>query len=54
MWVTTNSTRIAFDWLEEGACCECKVEVEDGCLVWTCDDCPGGRAELRTTTEVNL
>jgi len=38
--------RIAFDWLEEGGCVDCEPVYEDGLLVWNCDYCDGGHAEL--------
>jgi hypothetical protein len=39
---------IDFDWLEEGACCDCMPEPyeQDGILVWHCDECGGGSASL--------
>lgn len=39
---------IAFDWLEEGACFDCEPEAlpEEGVLLWHCDRCGGGSAEL--------
>ena len=42
---------VEFDWLEEDACCECVPEPYevDGDLVWHCDYCVGGRAELFPT-----
>lgn len=41
-------TRVEFDWLEEGGCCDCVVEVyPDGDeLCWHCDACGGGAAKL--------
>ncbi len=42
-------SRVLFDWVEESpACCDCHPDpYEDhGCLVWTCNMCGGGRAEL--------
>lgn len=42
---------IEFDWLEEEhACSECRPSVYDGDLVWGCEYCGGGRAELRRVT----
>lgn len=39
---------VEFDWLEENACCDCRVNPypEDGYLTWDCDECGGGRAKL--------
>ena len=40
---------VEFDWWDEGACPNCEPEPyadDDGFLVWNCDDCGGGRAEL--------
>lgn len=40
---------VSFDWVEEDACIDCKVCAyadEDGFLVWECEHCGGGRAEL--------
>ena len=39
---------VSFDWSAEDACIDCKVQVyaEDGFLIWDCDYCGGGRAEL--------
>lgn len=45
-------SRVEFDWLEEGGCCECAVngypvENDDGLyLTWACNECGGGRAKL--------
>lgn len=42
-------SRVAFDWFEEeNACCDCQPSAyeEDGRLVWSCDECGGGSAEL--------
>jgi hypothetical protein len=41
---------VDFDWLEEGACIDCAVNVypnSDGYLTWTCEKCGGGRALLK-------
>lgn len=41
--------RVDFDWLEEpNACCDCVVRTyeEDGQLVWDCNYCGGGSADL--------
>lgn len=39
---------VYFDWLEEGACCDCIPDPyeQDGRLVWHCDQCGGGSAQL--------
>ena len=46
----THSGRsvVDFDWLEEGACVDCRVSAyeHDGDLIWECDRCSGGRAAL--------
>ena len=44
---------VEFDWLEEGGCCDCQAEPYevDGDLVWHCDYCGVGRAELRAFPE---
>jgi hypothetical protein len=36
-----------FDWVEEGACCDCKPDPVpyDGYLVWYCEICGGGKAK---------
>lgn len=40
--------RGTFDRLEEDCCDWCNVvDVDDGCLVWECECCGGGRAELK-------
>jgi len=41
-------SKVDFDWLEEGACCDCAPDVyeQHGQLVWHCDECGGGSAEL--------
>ena len=42
-------SRVAFDWLEEGACYDCRPEPyasDDGYLVWHCAECGGGKAKL--------
>lgn len=43
-----GKSQVNFDWLEEGACCDCKPEPYDdeGSLVWHCDQCGGGKAKL--------
>lgn len=43
---------VNFDWLEESnACVDCAPEAydDDGYLVWHCDVCGGGSAELVAT-----
>lgn len=47
-----GKSSVDFDWLEEGACIECQPEPydEDGMLVWHCDECGGGTAELLPVT----
>lgn len=39
---------IDFDWFEEdNSCIDCEPgDINDGCLVWFCDRCGGGRAKL--------
>lgn len=41
-------SRVDFDWFEEGACCDCEVCAyeDDGRMIWQCDECGGGSAEL--------
>ena len=48
-----GESRIVFDWVEEDACCDCEVEAYDvdGYLVWHCEVCGGGKAELKKTPE---
>lgn len=43
-----QKTRMSFDWFEEQyACCDCTIDdIEDGYLVWSCDECEGGQAKL--------
>lgn len=43
---------VVFDWLEEGACIDCIAEAYevDGRLIWNCDYCGGGSAELYPDT----
>jgi len=39
--------RIYFDWLEEEyACLDCKPYYADNKLMWCCEECGGGWAEL--------
>ena len=38
---------IEFDWFEEpGACIDCRPSVEEGRLVWNCEEHESGSAEL--------
>lgn len=39
---------VEFDWLEEGACCDCVAQPyeADGMLTWHCEECGGGSAQL--------
>lgn len=52
MWISGNYSgvsRVEFDWFEEpDACCDCVVSAyeSDGRMVWTCDQCGGGSADL--------
>lgn len=41
-------SRVTFDWLEEGGCSECHADPYeyDGRMVWHCQYCNGGSAEL--------
>ena len=41
-------SEVSFDWLEEGGCLDCQASAydRDGMLVWECDECGGGSAEL--------
>lgn len=44
-----GKSKVSFDWVEEKhACCDCIPEPydDDGRLVWHCDICGGGSAEL--------
>ena len=45
---TGGKSSVEFDWIEEGACCDCQPEAydTDGYLVWHCIYCGGGRAKL--------
>ena len=45
---------IDFDWLEEGACCDCRpsVDLRSGYLMWDCRWCQGGSAPLLPVVEV--
>ena len=40
-------SRVLFDWVEEGGCCDCHAEPydDDGWLIWRCDECGGGSAK---------
>ncbi|MCR4297553.1 MAG: hypothetical protein NUV75_02185 [Gallionella sp.] len=52
MWISgthAGKSVVEFDWIEEdNACLDCVPEAydSDGWLVWHCDYCGGGRAEL--------
>ena len=51
MWISGENggrSAVAFDWLEEGACPECEVDPYDfdGMLLWHCEECNGGSAQL--------
>jgi len=51
MWISGNSagiSSVAFDWVEEGGCPECRAQAyeDDGHMVWDCNYCNGGSAEL--------
>ena len=39
---------VNFDWVEEDACVECKVDPapREGSLFWDCEECGGGSARL--------
>ena len=40
-------SNIVFEWFdEERACFDCNPYVEDDMLIWDCDYCGGGSAEL--------
>ena len=41
---------IAFDWVEEDAYFDCDPSVYDGRLIWSCDQCGGGSADLKRVT----
>ena len=45
-------SRVDFDWLEEGACLDCRVRAyeHDGNMIWECDYCDGGRTPLFPVT----
>lgn len=51
---TVDGNQITFDWLEEGGCIDCEPEVIDGMLVWHCEHCGGGSAELYYETPDSL
>ncbi len=46
---------IAFDWVEEKACFDCKPEYNyrDHMLEWSCTECGGGSAELTEAEDEN-
>lgn len=51
MWISGEHggiSRVEFDWCEEGACPNCRASAYeyDGRLMWHCDECNGGSAEL--------
>lgn len=50
VWISRNGGKsvVEFDWLEEGGCIDCTVELyeQDGNLTWHCDECGGGSAVL--------
>ena len=51
MWVSGKHggfSEVSFDWFEEDACLDCQVSAYDvdGRLVWSCEECGGGSAEL--------
>lgn len=55
MWVYgehCGKSAVEFDWLEEGGCMDCQpcAYDVDGMLVWHCDECGGGAAELMPVT----
>lgn len=55
MWISGEHggiSRVEFDWLEEGACPDCVPDAYeyDGMLIWHCDQCEGGQAELQPVT----
>ena len=43
---------VEFDWLEEGGCSDCVPNAYEyeGDLIWHCDECGGGRAQLIPAT----
>lgn len=44
-----GKSQVEFDWFEEpNACCDCTVDAYemDGRMVWSCDYCEGGSADL--------
>ena len=53
MWISGGRSRVEFDWVEEDACCDCMPAAyeQDGCLVWRCASCGGGRAALKPAEE---
>lgn len=55
MWISGKhggKSTVEFDWFEEDACCDCQPEPYDcdGRLIWHCDECGGGSAELMPVT----
>lgn len=57
--VTANRSRIDFDWVEEGGCIDCEVDVDAtrssgfNRLVWICSECGGGSAPLAISQDIN-
>ena len=49
-------SEVSFDWVEEGGCLDCVVEVyeQEGWLVWHCTECGGGKAELKPATTISV
>lgn len=51
MWISGEHggiSRVEFDWLEEGGCPDCVPDAYEygEMLIWHCDQCGGGQAEL--------
>ena len=48
---------IDFDWLEEGGCIDCEVDIDASRdtmwhrLIWACESCGGGSAELTPSSD---
>lgn len=44
----TGHSIVNFDWFEEGGCIDCEVRPypEDSYLIWDCEICGGGNAQL--------
>jgi len=49
--IRKSSWEITFDWLEEGACVEAvpAVDTANSRLLWSCECCDGGGADLINT-----